>query len=407
MKNKTNLCEFLKLLPKSDLHVHLDGSVRIETLIELSKKSKLSLPSYTVEGLNELVFKEHYANLVEYLAGFGHVLPIMQTAENIERISYEFAMDNISEGVTYLEVRFAPQLHTNGKLNLEQVLLSVDKGLKRAQKEYNNSKKVKSGELLEFNYGIIVGALRFFFKGMFNTVDQILLAFPYTNHNTIFAMAAMELVKNAVAVRDKYNIPIVAIDLLGAEAGNPPIYYKDAYLFAKQNLMHLIAHAGEAYGPESIFQAVTEIGAERIGHGTSLFSIREIKDKTIPNKKLYIERLIKYIAEKRINIEVCLTSNLQTLPEIGKLTNHPFAKMLAADLSVSICTDNRTVSKTSVTRELFLAVTNFKLSKNALKQLILNGFKRSFYFGSYLNKVDYIKKVAAKFDLLANKHYSK
>ena len=178
---KKNLLEFITKIPKSDLHVHLDGSVRIETLIDLSKQQNLPLPSFTAAGLNELVFKDQYANLVEYLQGFGYVLPVMQTPENLERISYEFAMDNINEGVCYVEVRFAPQLHINASQDIDQVLLSVNKGLNRAKTEYNQRPEVKSKELPEFNYGIIACAMRFFSKGYSKFYDNFIESHKHSN----------------------------------------------------------------------------------------------------------------------------------------------------------------------------------------------------------------------------------
>lgn len=376
------LLEFVTKLPKSDLHVHLDGSVRIPTLIDLSKEHKLSLPSYNIEGLNELVFKDRYANLSEYLQGFRFVLPTMQTQENLERISYEFAQDNINEGVCYVEVRFAPQLHINNNQNIDQVLLSVNRGLSRAKSEYNQKPEVKSKQLPDFNYGIVVCALR----------------------SSTFATTSYELAKACVNIRDEHNIPIVALDLAGEEAGNPPIYHKEAYHFAYKNLMHLTAHAGEAYGPESIFQAITELYPERIGHGFYLFSQDKIRDPKIQDKDKdnYIKKLIQYIADRRITIEVCITSNLQTIPHLKNIKNHSFAQMLNSNLSTTICTDNRTISKTNVTKELMLAIQNFNLTKDSLKTLLLHGFKRSFYPGTYAEKLNYIKQVAIRFDLLSN-----
>lgn len=397
-----NIHEFIKKIPKSDLHVHLDGSVRVDTLIDLSKQQHLQLPSYTVEGLNELVFKDNYANLVEYLTGFGYVLPVMQTAENLERISYEFALDNIAEGVCYVEVRFAPQLHINDNLDMEQILLSVNRGLNRAKIEYNQKPKIKSGQLPEFNYGIIVCAMRFFAPGFSKFYDTFLEAHKYSKLNCIYGMAAYELVAGCIKIRDQHHLPIVALDLAGGEAGNPPIHQQAAYHLAHQHLMHLIVHAGEAWGPESIFQAITEIYAERIGHGTQLFFSDKIIDPRIQDKEAYVKRLAQYLAENRITLEVCLTSNLQTLPFIKTIKDHPFAQMLAAHLSTAICTDNRTFSKTSVTKELTLAVQNFNLDKAALKDLIAYSFKRSFYPGSYLEKRKYVQQVLARYETLAN-----
>jgi adenosine deaminase len=403
-KMKKNLLEFITKIPKSDLHVHLDGSVRIETLIDLSKQQNLSLPSFTTAGLNELVFKDQYANLVEYLQGFGYVLPVMQTPENLERISYEFAMANINEGVCYVEVRFAPQLHINASQDIDQVLLSINKGLNRAKTEYNQRPEVKSKELPEFNYGIIACAMRFFGKGYSRFYDHFIEVHKYSSLNSIFAMASYELAKSCVHIRDKYAVPIVALDIAGAEAGNPPIHHKKAYHFAHENFMYTTVHAGEAWGPESIHQAITELFPNRIGHGFYMFSKDKISDPKIQNQDAYINRLVQYIADKRITIEVCLTSNTQTIPTLTNIKDHSFAKMLANHLSATICTDNRVVSKTNVTKELMLAIQNFNLTGTTLKDVIVYGFKRSFYPGSYSEKRNYVKQIVERYELLEKQY---
>jgi adenosine deaminase len=401
-----NLHEFIAKIPKSDLHVHLDGSVRVPTIIELSKAANLPLPSYTEEGMNKLVFKDNYANLFEYLAGFANVLPIMQTPENIEKISYEFAIDNINEGVCYVEVKLAPHLHVNEKQNIDTILLSVNKGLNRAKMEYNQKPEVKSGELPEFNYGIVVCAMRFFTKE-FSTFYAAFIDKHqdiYTKDpQKMFALASYELIKDCVKARDNHALPIVAFDLVGSENGYPPQYHKEAFHFAHQNFMHIITHAGEATGPESIYSAITELYSERIGHGTSLFNKKQITDPKIAeqDQDAYIARLVQHIADRRITIEVCLTSNLQTLPYIKDIKNHSFAKMRDANLSTAICTDNRTFSKTNVSKELTLATQNFNLSYANLKDIVAYSFKRSFYPGNYNEKRNYIKKVMARYEKLA------
>jgi len=398
------LHEFITKIPKSDLHVHLDGSVRIPTIIELSKAANLPLPSYTENGMNELVFKDHYASLFEYLEGFKHILPIMQTPENLERISYEFALDNINEGVCYVEVKLAPHLHINANQDIDTIILSVNKGLNRAKMEYNQRPEVKSGEVPEFNYGIIICAMRFFTKGFSKFLDAFLDEHKYSISETVYSMASYELVKNCIQIKEKYALPIVAFDLVGSEAQNPPQHHKAAYDYALQNLLPTTVHAGEAAGPENIFTALLELHPERIGHGTLLFAKNQILDQKITeqNKEEYIKRLVQYIAAKRITIEVCLTSNLQTLPFIKKIKDHPLAQMLNANLSTAICTDNRTFSKTSVTKELMLAIQNFDLSNSAIKDIIAYSFKRSFYPGTYAEKRNYVKKVMARYELLAN-----
>ena len=127
--NKSSKRDFISRIPKTDLHVHLDGSLRVETLIELAKEQSVKLPSETVDGLNELVFKERYEDLVDYLKGFRYTTAVMQTPEALERIAYEFAWDNFNEGVRYFEVRFAPQLHMNRNQGVEEVMAAVHRGL--------------------------------------------------------------------------------------------------------------------------------------------------------------------------------------------------------------------------------------------------------------------------------------
>ena len=151
--------EFIRAIPKTDLHVHLDGSLRLPTLIELARERSVTLPSTTEAGLRELVFKDSYADLNEYLKGFTWTLKVLQDPEGLERTAFELGQDNWAEGVRYVEVRFAPQLHMSPAFNFESVMRSVDKGLRRAREEANKS--LGPGEP-PFDYGIIVCALRFF-----------------------------------------------------------------------------------------------------------------------------------------------------------------------------------------------------------------------------------------------------
>src|SRR5271170_2444943 len=152
--NKTISTEFLRRIPKTDLHLHLDGSLRIPTLIELAKRHRVKLPSHTEEGLRRLVFKDKYANLPYYLKGFAYTCAVMQSAESLERIAFELAEDNLAEGVRYIEVRFAPQLHVNDRLNMEEVVSAVCRGLERARQSHNQSRAVVSGADVPFHYGI-------------------------------------------------------------------------------------------------------------------------------------------------------------------------------------------------------------------------------------------------------------
>ncbi|MCZ6818769.1 MAG: adenosine deaminase family protein [Calditrichaeota bacterium] len=383
--------KLIERIPKTDIHVHLDGCVHLATLIEIAEKEKIDLPSYTVEGMNELVFKDHYENLEEYLKTFGFSCAVMQKPEYLERIAYEMAQDNQAEGVRYMEVRFAPQLHINDDMDMAVVLTSVNKGLERAQKEFNQQPEVTSGKEPPFNYGIIISALRSF--GPYSDYyAKFIHVHSFSEKKQLFGLASAELVQGAVRVRDELGLPIVAFDLAGAEKGNPPKDHWRAFQFAHENFMSKTVHAGEAYGAPSIFQAITELHADRIGHGFYLFDESKIDDPRIKDKQRYINELAQYIAEHRVTIEVNLTSNLQTIPTLKTLKNHSFHKMLEYELSTTICTDNRTVSKTTVTNELVLALQNFNLSPRQLKNVIVYGFKRSFFPDNYSKKRQYVRR---------------
>ncbi|MCK5851779.1 adenosine deaminase family protein, partial [bacterium] len=262
-----NIHEFLTRIPKTDLHVHLDGSLRVPTLIELAKAGNIELPSYTEAGLNELVFKDQYKDLMDYLQGFGYTVSVMQNPENLERIAYEFAWDNFNEGVRYFEVRFAPQLHVNKNQSIEDVVTAVNKGLAKAKKEFNEQPAVLNEEEPPANYAIIACAMRAFFPGMSQFYDTILEIHRFSKSKKIFSLASVELVGAMIKARDELELPIVGFDIAGAEEGYPPEDHKEAFDIAHRNFLKKTVHAGEAYGPESIFQAITLLHADRIGHG--------------------------------------------------------------------------------------------------------------------------------------------
>ena len=393
------LKELIKKIPKTDLHVHLDGSLRLDTLIDIAKQENIELPSYTVEGMNELIFKDYYQNLEEYLKTFGYSCAVMQKPEYLERTAYEFAQDNQAEGVRYIEVRFAPQLHINKDMDMEVVISSVNKGLAKAQNEFNQRPEVISDKEPPFYYAIIVSALRSF--GAYSEYySNFLNSLHYADKKSIASLGSLELARGAVTIRDKLGIPIVGLDLAGAEEGNPAKDHIQAFQFAHQNFMAKTVHAGEAYGPPSIFQAITDLHADRIGHGYYLFDATKFEDNKIMDKEQYIENLCKYIADHRVTIEVCLTSNLQTNSTLKKIEDHSFRKMVARNLSTTICTDNRTVSKTTVTKEILLALRSFNITPKILKNIIVYGFKRSFFPDDYIKKRKYVRKVINYYDEL-------
>ena len=395
--------EFLEKIPKTDLHLHLDGSLRIPTLIELAKAAKVPLPSETEAGLQELVFKEKYKDLPDYLQGFGLTCAVLQTPENLERVAYELAVDNIAENVRYVEVRYAPQLHVRPGFTMEQVVESVNRGLERAQNEHNSSAAVKQGADISFHYGIITCAMRFFNRHMSAYYAQLFDVMPHAPAKEIMAVASLEMARSAAALAHQKGIPVVGFDLAGAEAGFPAIDHKEAYQYAHVHFLKKTVHAGEAYGPESIFQAITECHADRLGHGTWLFAADHIQDPAIKDRAYYVQCLVDYIATRRITLEVCPTSNLQTIPAIASVADHPLRKMLDANLSVSINTDNRLVSRTSVTRELELVCNSLPVTPAKLRNIILAGFKGSF-FGPYNEKRALVRQVINRYDALEKQY---
>lgn len=394
-------------MPKSDLHLHLDGSLRIESMLEMAKTADVQLPGKTPEELKAKVFKDKYENLGEYLQGFQYSCAILREPENMERAAYELAWDNINENVCYIEVRFAPQLlmDLDRGIGMEEVLQRVNKGLERAMKEYNSSDAVAKEQKPEFHYGIICCAMRMFGKKGFSPYyTELFESMKYLEGDQVISLAALELARASVKLRDDAGLPIVGIDLAGEEEGYPAQNFRDAYEYAHKNFMHKTVHAGEAYGAESIFQAITECRADRLGHGYSLFMPDLIKDPSIKNKSAYIQHLASFIADRRTTIEVCLTSNLQTNPMIKDISSHKFKDMLENRIATTLCTDNRLVSNTTVTNEYRLATETFDIPMKRLKDIVAYGFKKSFYPGSYVEKRAYAKKNMQYFDKVAKKH---
>jgi len=405
VNDETITTEFLEELPKTDLHVHLDGSIRINTLVDLAKEYNVELPSYTESGLRELVFKDRYDSLGDYLTGFAYSCAVMQSEPALERCGYELALDNQQEGVRYLEVRFAPQLHVHKHMTGVMVLRAVNRGLERAKTEFNSKAEVISGAEPPFEYGIICCAMRMFRRGFSEYFTNLIDAHRYAPDKEVYSMASLELARSAVIARDEYGLPVVGFDLAGEESGYPAEDHITAFQFAKKNFLKKTVHAGEAYGPESIFQAVTDLYADRIGHGTYLLDPNAIQDPAIVDREQYVDLLGQYVADRRITIEVCLTSNLQTNPDMEDLSEHTFRALRQHRLSTTICTDNRTVSNTTVTRELKLAVDKLGLTRKDLKSIIIYGFKRSFFPGDYLTKRSYVRRVIDYYDSVEARHF--
>jgi adenosine deaminase len=313
--------------PKAELHCHLDGSLRLSTILELAQaqgKSSL-LPASNEEDLQAVLSQiDRAETLEEYLMWFGYTIPLMQTEEALHRIAYELAEDAARENVRYLEVRFGPILHTEENLTLENVLDAVIAGLREAEDHH----KIKSR--------VIVCGLRDRYESA--SLAQAELAGRYRGRG------------------------VVAFDLAGGEAGNPPKQHLTAFYQARNDLLGITVHAGESFGPDSIKQALFHCGAHRIGHGVTL---RQDPD------------LLQYVLDHQIALEICPTSNVQTHVVTGYET-HPIREYVEAGIPVTVNTDNRLFSHTTMTEELWLVHTACGVAAEDIRQIVLNGFRHAF-----------------------------
>ena len=317
--------EVFRKLPKTDLHVHLDGSLRLETIAALAQHHRIELPAEDPAGLREAIgCGNQFGSLVEYLRGFAITLKVMQNEESLERVAFELAEDAHRENVRYMEVRYSPMLHTDSGLKLTAVVEAVLEGLRRADRDY----------------GIVS--------------NVILCGIRNISTESSYQMAEL-----AVAYKNRGG---VGFDLAGAEAQYPAKDHRDAFRLVRANNINCTIHAGEAYGPESIHQAIHVCGAHRIGHGCRL---RENGD------------LLHYVNDQRIPLECCPSSNVQTGAAPG-LANHPLKLYFDLGLRVTINTDNRLITDTSVSKELYLAHTAMGMSFRDIKRIVLSGFKSGF-----------------------------
>ena len=317
--------EFFQKLPKTDLHVHLDGSMRVETIIELAQNEGVTLPADDAEGLRSVLrFGSNYGSLVEYLKTFDVTLSVLQTKESLFRAAYELAEDAARENVRYMEVRYSPMLHTRKGLRLTTVVEAVLEGLRAARDRFG----------IESN--IIVCGIR-----------------------NISPESSLEMAELAVAYK---NRGVVGFDLAGAEYDHPAKHHKDSFQLVRDNNINTTIHAGEAYGPESIAQAIHVCGAHRVGHAVRL---RENGD------------LLHYVNDHRIPIECCPSSNVQT-GAVRDLSAHPIKLYYNLGLRVTVNTDNRLVTDTSVSKELWLCHTKMGFTVGDIKSIIVAGFKSAF-----------------------------
>ena len=325
----------IRELPKVLLHEHLDGGLRPATVIELATElGYKNLP--TTDPADLAIWFQRGAqrgNLPEYLEGFQHTIAVMQTADTLERVAFEFIEDMHEDGVVYAEVRFAPIYHTGRGLTQDEVVTAVIRGLKRGERTFG------------VQWGLIICAMR----EMPNSLEAAELAIRHRDEG------------------------VVGLDLAGGEHGFPPKKHVEAFQAIERANFYITIHAGEAYGPESIWQALQYCGAHRLGHATRLRDDIEV----FPDGSMKLGRLAQYILDRRVPLEMCLLSNLHT-GACASLDEHPFGMFFRRGFRVCLNTDDRLMSDTSMTRETTLATELFDLSLAELEKLSLNAIKSAF-----------------------------
>ena len=317
----------LARLPKVELHCHLDGSPRLSTLLELAQAQGKLRASGTTELEKALSPGADRGSLAAYLAVFPRILEFLQTEAALERTAYELAADAAAENVRWIEVRYCPVLNQQGGLSLDAVVNAVQAGLLRAKTTHG----IESGQLL--------CALR--------------------DYSTAESLALAEL---ACARASGAPGAVIGFDLAGAERARTAAAHAAAFRRAREGNLWVTCHAGEDAGPESVADAIRSCAVDRIGHGVAL-----IRDPA----------LLRYVADHGIGIEACLTSNLQT-GAVPSLEAHPLRAFLAAGVRVSLATDNRLVSHTTITQEYERAIKAFGLSKDEVGRLAQNGVDSAF-----------------------------
>ncbi len=325
----------LKSLPKVLLHEHLDGVLRPKTVIELARSAEYNrLPTEDPEELARWFHQgANQGSLPKYLEGFVHTIAVMQTEEALERVTYEQAEDLSRDGVVYFETRFAPIFHTQKGLTHQQVVSAVLKGLERGRKDFGIS------------CGLILCAMR--------NMD-----------------VSLEMAELAVDFRER---GVVGFDLAGEEGGYPPKKHVAAFHYIQRQNFNITVHAGEGFGKESIWQAIQYCGAHRIGHGTRLIDDIAVVD----GRAVKLGDLAQYVLDKRIPLEICLLSNVHT-GAASSVSEHPFKIFYQAKFRVTLNTDNRLMSDTTMTKEFETAAEVLGLSLEDFEKITINAMKSAF-----------------------------
>jgi adenosine deaminase len=333
----------IQQLPKVDIHCHLDGCLRPATLLELADEQGVKLPTRKLPALTRLLEAgKRTRNLGEYLKIFDLTLSVMQERAALYRVAYELAVDAASENVRHLEIRYSPLLHRRRRLPFEAIVDAVNAGLADA------------GKLYGLSTGVILCGIR-----------------------SLPPRSSVMLAELAVAYKGR---GVLGFDLAGQEKDYPAKAHKRAFEIVLRENVNCTVHAGEAFGPASIKQALHYCGAHRIGHGTRL---REDPD------------LMRYVNDHRIPLEVCLSSNVQTRA-VKSLAKHPFGYYFKQGLRVTLNTDSRLISGTTVSKEIALAARTFRLSPYEVKRIVINGFKSAFM--PYAQKARMLREVNLEID---------
>ncbi|MFG2053671.1 adenosine deaminase [Micromonospora sp. NPDC048930] len=341
-------------VPKALLHDHLDGGLRPATIVELAAEVGHELPATDPEALGRwFVEAANSGSLERYLETFAHTVAVMQTAPALRRVARECALDLAADGVVYAEVRFAPEQHLEQNLTLDEVVDAVVTGFREG-----SALAAEAGNPIRV--GTLLTAMR-------------------------HAARSQEIAELAVRHRDT---GVVGFDIAGAEAGFPPTRHLDAFEYLQRENFHFTIHAGEAFGLPSIWQAIQWCGADRLGHG-----VRIVDDITTGNPPV-LGRLAAYVRDKRIPLELCPSSNVQT-GAAASIADHPIGLLRDLRFRVTVNTDNRLMSGTSMSREMALLVEAFGYGWKELQWFTINAMKSAFIpFDERLRIIDEVIKPA-------------
>ena len=350
--DKTPTSDQIKRVPKALLHDHLDGGLRPETIIEIAQQiGYKKLPTDDPKKLADW-FEEscNSHSLVRYLETFSHTIAVMQSKEAIVRVSRECAIDLARDGVVYAEVRGAPELFTEQGLTLDQVVEATLEGYKQGMAEAaSEGNKIR--------------------------VESLLCGMRQNNRSQEAAAAV-------VKYRDK---GVVGFDIAGPEDGFPPTNQLETFEYLRKENAHFTIHAGEAYGLPSIWEAIQICGAERLGHG-----VRIIDDIDFSGDKPKLGPLASYVRDRRIPLELCPTSNLQT-GAAKTYSEHPIGMLAKLRFRVTLNTDNRLMSRTSMSNEMSECVKSFGWKFTDLQRVTVNALKSSFI--PFEERLEIIEKV--------------